>query len=180
MIFNFLRLFLEQFQVHSTIERKVPGFDPWVRQIPGRREWQPTPALLPGKSHGWKSLAGYSPQGCKESGTTESATSFTHSQRHIFIIKVSDYLLCPHTLCLPPYSFSLPYFQPLESESVSSSIVPDSLQIMDCSQAPLSIGFFRPGYWRGLPFPSPGDLPDPGIKPRSPVVLALAGRFFTI
>ena len=34
-------------------------------------------------------------------------------------------------------------------------------------QAPLSIGFSRQEYWSGLPFLSPGDLPDPGIKPRS-------------
>ena len=34
-------------------------------------------------------------------------------------------------------------------------------------QAPLSMGFSRQQYWSGLPFPSPGDLPDPGIKPRS-------------
>ena len=34
-------------------------------------------------------------------------------------------------------------------------------------QAPLSMGFPRPGYWSGLPFPSPGDLPNPGIEPRS-------------
>ena len=34
-------------------------------------------------------------------------------------------------------------------------------------QAPLSTGFSRPEYWSGLPFPSPGDLPDPGIKPTS-------------
>ena len=38
----------------------------------------------------------------------------------------------------------------------------------DCSpQAPLSIGFPRQEYWGGLPFPSPGDLPNPGIKPES-------------
>ena len=43
-------------------------------------------------------------------------------------------------------------------------------------QAPLSMGFPRPEYWSGLPFPSPGDLPGPGIEPASP---ALAGRFFT-
>ena len=43
-------------------------------------------------------------------------------------------------------------------------------------QAPLSIGFPRQEYWSGLPFPSPGDLLDPGIKPASP---ALAGRVFT-
>ena len=36
-------------------------FDPWVGKIPWRREWQPTPAFLPGKSHGQRSLAGYSP-----------------------------------------------------------------------------------------------------------------------
>ena len=35
-------------------------------------------------------------------------------------------------------------------------------------QTPLSMGFPRQEYWSGLPFPSPGDLPDPGIKPRSP------------
>ena len=39
-------------------------------------------------------------------------------------------------------------------------------------QAPLSMGFSRQEYWSGLPFPSPGDLPDPGIEPRSPAFLA--------
>ena len=44
---------------------------------------------------------------------------------------------------------------------------------MDCShQAPLSMGFFRHEYWSGLPFPLPGDLPDPGIKPMSPALQA--------
>ena len=45
--------------------------------------------------------------------------------------------------------------------------------------APLSMGFFRKEYWGGQPFPSPGDLPDPGIKPTCPVFPALAGGFFT-
>ena len=40
------------------------------------------------------------------------------------------------------------------------------------SQAPLSMGFPRQEYWSGLPFPSPGDLLDPGIKPRSPALQA--------
>ena len=39
-------------------------------------------------------------------------------------------------------------------------------------QGPLSMGFSRQGYWSGLPVPSPGDLPDPGIKPRSPALRA--------
>ena len=44
-----------------------PGFDPWV----GRRKWQPTPVLLPGKSQGQRNLPGCSPWGLKESDTTE-------------------------------------------------------------------------------------------------------------
>ena len=39
-------------------------------------------------------------------------------------------------------------------------------------QAPQSMGFSRHEYWSGLPFPSPGDLPDPGIKPGSPALYA--------
>ena len=46
-------------------------FDPWVRKIPWRRKWQPIPVLLPGESHGGRSLGGYSPWGCEESDTTE-------------------------------------------------------------------------------------------------------------
>ena len=45
-------------------------------------------------------------------------------------------------------------------------------------QAPLSMGFPRQGYWSGIPFPSPGDLPDPGIKLASLMSPALAGGFF--
>ena len=41
--------------------------------------------------------------------------------------------------------------------------------------SPLSVGFPRQEYWSGLPFPSPGDLPNPGMQPASP---ALSGRFF--
>src|SRR5574337_38816 len=48
-----------------------PGFDPSVRKIPWRRKWKPTPVLLPGKSHGWRSLAGFSLWGRKELDTTE-------------------------------------------------------------------------------------------------------------
>ena len=50
---------------------------------------------------------------------------------------------------------------------------------MDCSQpGSFAIGFSRQEYWRGLPFPSPGDLPDPQIKPTSFMSPALAGGFF--
>ena len=47
------------------------GFNPWVGKISWRRKWHPTPVFLPGKSHGQRSLVGYSPWGCKELDTTE-------------------------------------------------------------------------------------------------------------
>ena len=46
-------------------------------------------------------------------------------------------------------------------------------------QSPVSMGFPRQEYWSGLPFPTPGDLPKPGIKPVSLVSPALGGWFFT-
>ena len=52
--------------------------DPWLGKIPWRRVWQPTPVLLPGKLTGQRSLADYSPWGCKESDMTEH-THTTHT-----------------------------------------------------------------------------------------------------
>ena len=48
-----------------------PRFNPWVGKIPWRRQWHPTPVLLPGNSHGRRSLVGCSPWGREESDTTE-------------------------------------------------------------------------------------------------------------
>ena len=47
------------------------GFKSWIGKIPWRKEWLPTPVFLPGEFHGQRSLAGYSPWGCKQSDTTE-------------------------------------------------------------------------------------------------------------
>ena len=53
------------------------------------------------------------------------------------------------------------------------SVVSDSVTLWTVAhQAPLSKKFSRQEYWSGLPFPSPGDLPDPGIKPVSPALQA--------
>ena len=46
-------------------------------------------------------------------------------------------------------------------------------------QAPLSMGFSTQEHWSGLPFPPPGDLPNPGIEPASLTFPALAGKFFS-
>ena len=48
------------------------AFNSWVLKIPWRRAWKLTPVFLPGEAHGQRSLAGYSPQGDKESDTTEA------------------------------------------------------------------------------------------------------------
>ena len=63
------------------------GFDPWVRKISLRRVWQPTLVSLPGKSHGQRSLAGYSPAGHKESGMTEQLNTHTNTIKTLSFIK---------------------------------------------------------------------------------------------
>ena len=62
------------------------GFDPWVRKIPWRRKWYPSPVFLPRKSHGQRSLAGYSPCGRRESDMTEQLTKpHTEQQNRMFL-----------------------------------------------------------------------------------------------
>ena len=59
-----------------------------------------------------------------------------------------------------------------KSKNISHSVVSNSFAnpwTVAC-HAPLSMGFFRQEYWSELPFPSPGDLPDPGIEPGSPAM----------
>ena len=60
--------------VESTCNAGDLGLIPELGNTPWRRKWQPTPVFLPGKSHGWSSLAGYSPWGCKELDMTEQLT----------------------------------------------------------------------------------------------------------
>ena len=60
---------------HQCRRRNRLRFHPWVGKIPWRRKWQPTPVFLSGKSHGRRSLVGYSPWDGKESDTTERLNS---------------------------------------------------------------------------------------------------------
>ena len=76
MLLRGLPLWLRQLRI--CLQCGQPGFDPWIRKIPWRREWQPTPVLLPGEFHGKRSLAGYSPWVCKELDMTEHLT-YTHA-----------------------------------------------------------------------------------------------------
>ena len=61
----------------------------------------------------------------------------------------------------------------MKRESEVAQSRPTICNPMDCSQqAPPSMEFSRQEYWSGLPFPSPGDLRNPGIEPRSPALQA--------
>ena len=62
----------QQWRIHlESRRRRRCRFIPWVRKIPWRRKWQPTPVFLPGESHGQRRLGGYSPWGDKESDMTK-------------------------------------------------------------------------------------------------------------
>ena len=82
---------INQYRVASLVTQAVKNlpaiqetqFNSWVRKIPGRREWQPTPAFLSGEFHGQRILAGYSPWGLKEMDTTEQLTLKTSIELHI-------------------------------------------------------------------------------------------------
>ena len=63
--------------------------DPSVGKIPWRRKWQPTPVFLPGESHGWRSLLGFSPWYCKKSDPTEHIVPTI--KMHIYIYKMHMY-----------------------------------------------------------------------------------------
>ena len=71
-----------------------------------------------------------------------------------------------------------PHFRQLLCVSLIARVCAQSAQLSVTPrtvghQAPLSMGFPRQEYWSGLPFPPPGDLPDPGIEPESPAFSAL-------
>ena len=67
------------------LQCRRPGFDPWVGKIPWRRRWQSTPVLLPGKSHGHRSLVGYSPWGRKESSSFQACSKTVYTYICIYV-----------------------------------------------------------------------------------------------
>ena len=146
-----------------------PKFDSWIGKIPWRKEWLPTPIFLPGKSHGQRNLAGYSPWGNKELDTTERLSLRKVTEYRINMPKINNFFSV-FTISTQELKVKVKLLS-----CIRFSVTP---QTVAC-QVPLSMGFSRQEYWSGLLFPSPGDLPNPAIKPGSPVSPALAGRFFT-
>ena len=125
-------LFFWLYQMAYTCNVGDPGFNPWLGTIPWRREWQPTLVPLPRKSHGRRTLVGYSPQCPKESDTTE--------QLHFHLKCLDEFLwafwssmmfLC-HLPSLPsiPFQSLTSFFSTPTSYSLPSPL--GSLRICDC------------------------------------------------
>ena len=93
-------------------------FDPWVGKMPWRRKWQPTPASLPGKSHGQRSLVGYSPWDRKRA-------------KHNLATKQQE-----HTICLNHRSF--PSFAGCVRDFIEIQFIS-----MECSQIIFQFGILR-------------------------------------
>ena len=154
----------------------------------GHFERVPTPVLLPGKSHGWRSLVGCSPWGCEESDTTERL-HFHFSLSCIgegngnplqcsclenprvrgawwaAVSGVAQSRLKRRSsssieIYLSPYATQIASGKLLcnTGSSAQRSVTPWTI----AHHAPLSMGFPGQEYWSGLPCPPPGALPDPG------------------
>ena len=137
-----------------------PGFYPWVGKIPRRRKWQPTPVFLPAKSHGRRSLAGYSLWGCKESDTTEQLHIhlLQHSNKRalfkknvisnvskgiLMLVAQSCPSLCTLMNCSPPGSYVYGILQARGLEWVAISFSRGSSQPRDWTlRSYIADGFF--------------------------------------
>ena len=115
--------------VAQTVKRLPAKWETRVRflgwEYPWRRKWQSTPALLPGKSHGWRSLIGYSPWGRKESDTTERlhCTSWKRADEMWLVVNNFNTLhnvFCVHkcVCCSKPRQPLLPSLTCLPSPSL--------------------------------------------------------------
>ena len=106
-----------------------------------------------------------------------------YTGNHYITIVIYDTHTHTHTHNL--YIYILYHYRPWghrEADAAEYTVVVGGLVAKSCPtletlwtvacQAPLSMGFSRQEYWSGLPFPSPGDLPDPGIEPGSPALQA--------
>ena len=158
------------------------------------RQWHSTPVLLPGKSHGWRSLVGCSPWGHEESDMTE----WLHFHFSLSCVGEGNGnpLQCSHLenprdgrawwASVYGVAQSRAWLKRLSSSSSSSLLI--VCEVCACSfspvqfletlwtvaiQTPLCMGFSRQEYWSGLPCPPSGYLSDPGINPTSLAFLAL-------
>ena len=146
------------------------GSIPGLGRSPGGGHGNPLQHSCLENPHGQRSLAGYSPQGLKKPNTTEWLNIYTHSG----CCGTRQSAPSPARTCQGKITGTGDPCGVLNSEvKWSCSVVSDSANPWTVAyQDPPSMGFSRQEYWSGLLFPSPGDLPDPGIEPRSPALQA--------
>ena len=130
-----------------------PEFNPWIRKIPWKREWLPTPVFLPGESHGQRSLMGYSSWCHKGPDTTE--------QLILSLFLSQNWILAP-------------VVKPSNDSCLLAKLCPTVLRACGLQPKVFSVhGIFQARILERLPFTTPGYLPDPAIKPTTPAAPAL-------
>ena len=152
-------------------------FNPWVGKIPCSRKWQPTAIFLPGKFHGQRSLAGYSPWCCEV-----RQIDWAHPKIPAYWMyknPCSNLTKCSWRTYLVFYwlsgvvCFFVFVFGAQGGLKVKVKSCPTLSNPMDCSPPGSSIhGILQEEHWSRLPSPSPGDLSNPVIEPRSPALQA--------
>ena len=86
-------------------------YHPWVRKIHCRRKRQPTPVFLPGKSHGQRSMVGYSPWDCRVEHDVATEHTHTHTLVRLYTSIYSNFFFLPWNIfpsCLHPYHYFPP------------------------------------------------------------------------
>ena len=155
----------------STCSAGDLGSIPGLGRSPGRGHGNPLQHSCLENPHRQRSLEGYSPQGLKKLNTTEWLNTCTHSR-----CCGTQSAPSPARTCQGKITGTGDPWDVLNSEVKQSKVKLLSRVWLFANpwtvayQDSLSMGFSRQEYWSGLPFPPPGDLPDPGIEPRSPAL----------
>ena len=117
----------------STCQFRRPGFDAWVRKLPWRRKWQPTPVFLPGGFHEQRSLVDYSPWGHKESDTSEATE---HAQMRSILYAEVNYSfrlfkVCSQLLGKNVTLFHITFFPALSKSQILLIFLSQSLHCIN-------------------------------------------------
>ena len=93
----------------ACLQRRRPRFDSWVGKIPWRRKWKPSPVFLPGKSHGWGSLAGCSPWSCRvgHNWATNAVTLYISLYHFSLLSSLFNYELLDVKNCVSNFYFCI-------------------------------------------------------------------------